>query len=304
MAASFEDRLRQVLTRTEGKVGPEVARQLHMLIEPTSLAIMAGVIVIWLGSHAFGVGEALDLVLGVVGFVAIGLSVFEGLDELVAFARGTMSAQSDADYDRAASHLARAIGILGIQAVLAIVMRGRAPTGRGPALLRGAPPPRTPGLRYRPGTVGSIGKAAGTGGTTFWGDISFSTQGSLEDQRLVLLHEKVHQFLAPKLYLMREVRVQGRIHSYFRSSLYRWFEEMLAETFARMKVLGFNPKQFWLGFSFPVKNEYVFLLRGGGYSPAMAGKGVLVEGAALLARGEVLGIPFQIYSRPGGAPPR
>ena len=215
MTTTFEERLAAVFSRTEGKLGPEVARQLRMLIEPTSLAIMAGVIVVWLGSHAFGVGEAIDIVLGTAGYVAIGFSVFEGMDELVAFAHGTMSARSDADYDRAASHLARAVGILGIQAVLAVLMRGRAPTGRGPALIRGAPPPRTPGLRYRPQTVGTIAKAAGTGGTSFWGDITFSTQGSLTEQRLVLLHEKVHQFLAPKLYIMREVRVQGRIHSHF-----------------------------------------------------------------------------------------
>lgn len=129
---------------------------------------------------------------------------------------------------------------------MAVLMRGRSPTFRGKRLPPGAPPPRTPGWRFRPSTASTIAKAAGGGATTFWGDMVFSTLGSLEEQRLVYLHEKVHQFLAPKVYFMREMRVTGRVNSYFKSSLYRWFEEFVAETFARLRVLGYNPKQFWL----------------------------------------------------------
>ncbi len=202
---------------------------------------MVGIILVWLGSHAFGLGEAVDLIIGVVGFAALGWSVFQGLDELIDFGRKTYSAQSEADLDLAAAHLARAIGILGIQAVLAVLMRGRSPTYRGTRLSPGSPPPRTPGWRYRPSTAGTIAKGAGGGATTFWGDMVFSTLGLMEEQRLVYFHEKVHQFLAPKIYFMREVRVTGRVNSYFKSSLYRWFEEFLTETFARFKVLGVDP---------------------------------------------------------------
>lgn len=143
--------------------------------------------------------------------------------------------------------------------------------------------------------MGTPTLAAGAGETSFWGNVTFSTLGTLQDQRLALLHERVHQFLAPKLYFMRTVRVQGRIDSYFCSSLYRWFEETLAETFARMRVLGANPQQAWQGISFPVRQGYVLLTRGGGFDAGMAGRGLLPEGAALLARGTVLGVPWVAY---------
>lgn len=129
--------------------------------------------------------------------------------------------------------------------------------------------------------------------------MTFSTLGTAQDQRLVFLHEKVHQFLAPKLYFMRDLRVTGRVNSYFKSSLYRWFEEMLAETFARIRVLGFNPKQIWLGMSFPVRSRYVHLVRAGGYSQYMAGKGLATEGAALMGTITMAEFPIQIYL--GGA---
>lgn len=70
--SSFEDRLKIVFEKTQTKVGPEVARQLGALIEPQALAILAGTIAAWVISHAFGVGEAIDLILGVVGVVSIG----------------------------------------------------------------------------------------------------------------------------------------------------------------------------------------------------------------------------------------
>ena len=141
--ARLEDRLRDVLRKTQGKVGPEVARQLEALIGPKSLAIMGDVLLLWAGGHAFGVGEAIDLVVGIVGFVAIGGAIFEGLDELLAVGRETYAARSDSDLDGAAAHLAKAIGILGIQAVLAILFRGRPAANRDARLSPGRAPPRT-----------------------------------------------------------------------------------------------------------------------------------------------------------------
>ena len=48
---SFEERLGAVLERAAGKVGPEIATQLRALIEPKSLAIVAGVLIAWVVSH-------------------------------------------------------------------------------------------------------------------------------------------------------------------------------------------------------------------------------------------------------------
>lgn len=146
--ADFEGRLGQVIERTTHKVGPEVAGQRRALVEPRGLGIMAAVLVAWIVGHAFAYGEVIDIIFGVVGLIAIGTAVFSGLDELYEFGRGTYYARTEAELDAAAEHLAKAIGILGIQAVLALLFRSRPVTRRTPVE---PPPPRTPGLRFRPG---------------------------------------------------------------------------------------------------------------------------------------------------------
>ena len=290
----FERKLEVVFQRTLPRLASEVGRQLAAIITPASRAIIAGVLVAWVVSHAFGIGEAIDLILAVVGVLAIGMAVFAGLDHLYQFAARTYQARTETDLDAAAVHLASAIGILGIQAVLAVLFRGRATGGR---VRVGPPPPRTPGSRYRPSITQDAGAATGSGSTSFWGNIRVSTQGTATDRALVLLHEKVHQFLAPKLYLLRDFRVANRGSSYFGSSLWRFIEEALAETIAQVGVVGF--RQFFTGIRFPVQNGYVFLTRGGGYGAAMQGRGVLPESAALLARGTAAGMAFDLYFQNG-----
>jgi hypothetical protein len=79
---SFADRLGEVLRRTLGKVVPEVQAQLARLIDPTTLEIMAGVLAAWVVSHAFGLGEIIDVNFAVGGAVAVGWSVLDGIDEV------------------------------------------------------------------------------------------------------------------------------------------------------------------------------------------------------------------------------
>jgi hypothetical protein len=55
-ALSFEGRLGATFTRTLPRLGPEVREQLSAIITPASLAIIAGVLVACIVSHAFGVG--------------------------------------------------------------------------------------------------------------------------------------------------------------------------------------------------------------------------------------------------------
>jgi len=291
---SFEDKLGEVFRRTLPQLSPEARQQLAALVEPQSLAIIAAVLVAWIAGHAFGIGEVVDIILGVVGLLSIGLAVFSGIDELWEFAHGTYSATSDTDLDAAADHLARAIAILGIQAVLAVLFKGRPRGGRVPA---GPEPPRTPGLRYEPKTVVNPNAPAGSGWTTFWGDVEISSAGSAADRELVRLHERVHQILAPKLYPLRRIRVENRIGSYFKSSLYRYIEEMLAETVAQVGVNGVS--KIVVGLKFPVANGYVYLTRAGGYGAAMGGSGLVPEGAALLGTGGILGFTYRLWFKQG-----
>jgi hypothetical protein len=299
---TLQERLAATLKRTLPKLGPEARAQLEALIEPQALAIMATVLAAWVVSHAFGIGEIIDIVVIVLGAAAIGWAVFNGVDHLYEFAKGVYSGRTDGDFELAADHLAKAIGILGIQAVLAILFRGaRAPkTGRGGRVNIGPAPPRNANLRYKPSIVADATLPAGQGSTSFWGNIKVSTRGSANDRALVLVHEKVHQFLAPKLYILREYRANTRATSYVRSSLWRYIEEALAETVAQVGVNGF--RQFFRGIRFPVGNGYMYLTRPGGYDAGLGGAGLVPEAAALIYNGMVAGIAMELRFLPQPPP--
>lgn len=284
---SFERKLEESLRLTLPKLAPEARNALAAFITPESISIIAGVLILWVVSHAFGVGEAIDLILAVVGVATVGLSVFSGLDHFGEFASGTYNAKNEKDLDSAAEHLSSCIAILGITTVLALLFRGRPATGRGGKIDIGSPPPRMPGVRYKPTTIKSAALGAGEGSTSVWGDIEISTRGSASEQKIVLLHERIHQFLTPRLYLLRNFRIENRTTSYFRSSLSRYLEEALAETVAQVGVNGV--RSFFVGIRFPVQSGYVYLTSGGGFNPLMSGSGIIPEGAALLASGMMAG---------------
>lgn len=293
---SFEQKLEESFRRTLPKLAPEARKALAALITPESISIIAGVLVLWIVSHAFGVGEAIDLILAVVGFAAVGLSVFAGLDHFGEFASRAYNAKSERDLDVAAEHLSQCITILGITTVLALLFRGRPATGRGGKIDIGSPPPRVPGVRYKPIITKSASLRAGEGSTSVWGDIEVSTRGAASEQKLVLLHERIHQLLTPRLYVLRNVRIENRTTSYFRSSLSRFLEEAMAETFAQVGVNGV--RSFVVGIRFPVDAGYVYLTRGGGFNPLMTGSGIIPEGAALLASGTMAGATVNMCFSP------
>jgi hypothetical protein len=66
---------------------------------------------------------------------------------------------------------------------------------------------------------------AGEGGTSITtGDIRYSLQGTLQDQQLAKAHEAVHQFLTPKLNVLRGLRGFLRAQGYNRSYILRYLE--------------------------------------------------------------------------------
>lgn len=306
---ALERRLEAVLQRALPKLGPEAKAQLQTLLTPQALAAVSAVLVAWVVSHAFGIGEVIDLILAVVGAVSIGMAVFDGLDRLYDFALGTYRARSSRDFDDAASHLAAAVNILGIQAVLAVLFRGAPKTYRGglpkwgPSTAVGkAYKPSVRWVKYEPG-VGRL--AAGEGWTTSWGDIVLSSRGSANTRQLVLFHERIHQLLTPKVYALRDFRIANRDASYRFSSLSRYLEEALAETVAQVRVFGMQ--KAFVGIRFPVRANYVYLLRHGAgprHSRGLLGDGIAPELLGLTAGViEVAGMYFDVYFGPGGAEP-
>lgn len=298
-----DKRLEETFKRTLPKLVPEARSQLQAVISPASLAMIGGILVAWIVSHAFGIGEIIDIIILVIGIAAIGFAVFNGLDYLYDFASGVYGAKTLQDLEKAADDLAKAIGILGVQAVLAILFRGaKVPrTGRGGRIRLGSAP-KTPGMRYKPTIKKSPALPAGEGSTSFWGNITVSTHGSASEQAVVLLHERVHQFLTPKLYILREYRASNRAASYMRSSLWRYIEEALAETIAQVKVNSF--RKFFVGIHFPINNRYMYLWQGGGYAQSFKGSGALPEAASLLYNGVVSGIAFELWGQPDNIPVR
>lgn len=240
-------------------------------LTPGNLALMGGTLAIWAGSHFFGVGEVVDVALLLVGAFTIGWSISGVVRDLVEFGTGVMSARTDQDLDRAARLFASAVVTAGITAVFAILLRrsassiqaargstvGEVLTIRRPGLVPVEPEPAGSGLFRTPTVTGNPGMAAGQGATTAFGDVEYSTAGSATDQELVRLHELVHSFLSPRLAVFRTFRARLAMSAYSRSAIMRYLEEMLAETFAQLRVNGVQG--LMTGIRFPVRNGYMTL---------------------------------------------
>ena len=249
---------------------------------------MVGVLVVWAGAHFFGVGEIADVVLLIVGYVAIGGVAVEAAKELFAFGQLTLNAASNADLDKAAAHLAKAISLIGVQAVLALLMKKKPGDIFDKPLTRMRPLPsvaemeaalpKSPGLFYKPRLVFTRAKWAGEGGTNVPGDIRlgrnfFGDAGPAAEQvKYALYHEKVHQFLTPKLQIFRGFRVKLAREGYRNSFILRYLEEALAETVSQLRVNGLGTEYVLKGLKFPFGANYEITVT----ALATEGKGILI----------------------------
>jgi hypothetical protein len=255
---SAQDKIGDAIRRSLPMLPGEAREQVLAMLSPESLAIVAGTLVVWAGSHFFGVGEIVDIILLVVGFATLGLSVFAGARELYDFATDAVNAQTDDDLDRAARHFASAVDILGISIVSAVLLRrsAKAVAARGRPQIRpmpnvGAPP--GPGVRpiTRPFTLPS----GALGETDWYGNIAVIRNQTLTEQRLTLYHELVHRYFSPRFGPMRQLRAQVRASAYWRSALLRYIEEAMAEGYAQLRVHGLD--QALVGIRFPIQGGYV-----------------------------------------------
>ena len=264
-----EKKLEIVFNKAVKLLPGEAGEQLKAMITPGSLATMAGVLVVWAGSHFFGVGEIADIVLLIVGYVALGGVAVEAGKHIVDFIKITLRASSEAELDGAASHLARAITLIGIQAVLAVLLKKK-PSGTfknswgtqmpryGQAFRQ--PLPRDPGIFYKPKLRFTADKFVGEGGTNITGDIRVGRLGSgpqaIDAVRKAVYHEKVHQLLTPKLQIFREIRIYAAQSGYRRSYILRYLEEAIAETVAQLRTGGVSAESVLNGLKFPIGKNY------------------------------------------------
>jgi len=253
--AKVEESIRRSLPLLPG----DVRREVQALLTPEALATMAAILALWAASHFVGVGEVADVVLLAVGVIALGGVAIEAAGELIAFAQRSVTARSEPELDVAARHFARAVTLIGVQGILTIFLRRRPGAFSRGTVRIGAPPPPRGRIVYRPSVTRDPARRAGEGMTSWWGDITISSRGSARTQRLVEIHERVHSILTPKLYFLRNIRVQIHANSYSKSQLLRYLEEALAETVAQVGVNGL--RSVITGITFPVKNGYVTLAR-------------------------------------------
>jgi len=263
------DRLREVLTRSKKNFGPDVARAIDELLSPVNLAILAGTLTLWAGSHLFGVGEVVDVLLLAAGAFMIGWSIADVAKDLYTFAERTLTARTEADLDAAAKAFSHAIVLAGITVVMAVLLRksakqvevARGPNivdamrPREPGLVKVGPDPEAGKIWSRPGIKTDPALGPGEGSTSPFGEVRLSPYGTPNEQALARAHEMVHRFLTPRFGVLRTFRVRLSMSGYMRSALLQYLEEAMAETYAQLTVNGF--KGFLTGVRFPVANGYV-----------------------------------------------
>jgi hypothetical protein len=265
------------------------------LLSPESLLIVTGTLTLWAGSHLFGVGEIADIVLMIIGGIFLGKGILDLADELWQFGNLTILMKSERDLDEAAKHFAKAVILVGMDIIALLLLRGNVkargvrstePGGvqiKGKLLSAGEPPPLPKGQMFgRPKISRQVQLAQenALGYCDWFGDIYILRTQAITVQREVLYHELVHSILSPKFRLFRQFRGNLKASGYWRSSLLRFAEESMAQTYATLKTQGWLPAI--KAITFPLERGYVTIAQ-------LSAEGVRI-GTIILA-----GMQFGLY---------
>ncbi|MGV1769515.1 hypothetical protein ACQZ6B_04985 [Agrobacterium vitis] len=269
---SLQAKLEIVLRKAAALLPADIGNRLLALVTPTSLAIMAGVVLIWAGSHFVGVGEIADVILLAAGWLMIGTAAVQGGEKLLDFAVGTHSAKTTADLDKAAKDLADAITILGVDVVLGLLLKGK-PKGTFKSVQGTMPsygqftramPKAGPMRIYEAKLVFSRSKFAGQGGTRpdnvatigrdfFPGAKPFPEV--IRSVRQTVYHERIHQRLTQAFSLLGRPGLYMKMGAYKRSYILRYIEEAAAEAYGLARTGGVRPGEL-SAIQFPLNGNY------------------------------------------------
>ena len=157
----------------------------------------------------------------------------------------------------AGEHFARAVVILGISTIQAVLLRGQGRTVVAQVLRRSTPPRacrrRLQGKRA-PDFAAAQPSGRDSGEASPYGFIRVARNQSMTEQRLTLLHELVHRYLSPRTGPF-QIRAELRMSAYARSSLLQYLEEAMAEGYAQLRVNGLA--QAVQALRFPLNGGYV-----------------------------------------------
>ncbi|GAB1577047.1 hypothetical protein [Bordetella petrii] len=122
---SLADRFGYVLRHSTEHMSDAMAREVRdKLLDPVTLAAIVGVLVVWAGSHAVGVGFVADAALLAIGFALAGWSIFGGIKYLASFFNLTMNAASERELNEAARQFAEGVTAIGVGALIGLLTRG------------------------------------------------------------------------------------------------------------------------------------------------------------------------------------
>jgi hypothetical protein len=265
LTMSSADRIEEAMRRSLPLVLPELRGQIEAMLTKSSIGLIAVGLAAWAASHLFGAGEIMDAILLGLGVISLGMGAIDGGAELARFATTAINATSDRDLTLAGQHFAKAIDILGITVVTAVLMRQSAKTvfARGvprlkPGLIKLTPPPPAgikPTITWVAQAMFDNRGILQKGSCSVYGDIKIWLNMSLKEQQHVLLHELGHRIFTPKIGPLREFRASVSMSGYLRSAWLKYLEEALVE--ARASFIEQGAKDTLLSLYFPIKNGYV-----------------------------------------------
>src|SRR5262249_8987266 len=107
-------KLLEAARRATPKLPAESRAQFAALFSPANVGITAGVLATWGAAHLGGVGEVADVILVGVGAFTLGWQVGGVVRDLADFLVIATRAETEAELDLAAEHLARAVVTIGV----------------------------------------------------------------------------------------------------------------------------------------------------------------------------------------------
>ncbi len=163
MRMSNTDKLGVAIRQLALRLPAEARHHAMALVDPANLAIMAGALAIWVGAQATPIGWVADIAMFGMGVVAIGAEAVDVARELRDFAMGVLGAEDESELRAAVDHLAKAIAIVGVDVVVALLLKKAivkvrepkmaVPEGGDSKLLFGKYDPRTVQKRLPPEKV-------------------------------------------------------------------------------------------------------------------------------------------------------
>jgi hypothetical protein len=121
-----KQKITEAIERSIPMLPSEAQAIIKSMLDPTNIAIVGGTLIAWSSSHFIGIGEIIDAILLTTGVIILGLSVFDGVGELFEFLNVVKRATTDNQLNTAARHFAKAVNILGISIISALLLRRNA----------------------------------------------------------------------------------------------------------------------------------------------------------------------------------